>query len=60
LKQLPRILPKFKNSKSLVGIISRNVVMDTSICTSTAYKCCQTHFICLPLMWDQSGLGLQP
>jgi hypothetical protein len=33
---------------------------DTSICTFTAYECCQTPFMCLTLMWDQSWLGLQP
>ena len=33
---------------------------DTSICTSTAYKGCQTPFICMTLMWDEYELGLQP
>ena len=33
---------------------------DASICTSSAYKVCQTPCMCLTLMWDQSWLGLQP
>jgi hypothetical protein len=33
---------------------------DTSICTSTACKGCQTPFIYITLMWDEYGLGLQP
>jgi len=33
---------------------------DTSICTSTAYKGCQTPFIYRTLMCDEYGLGVQP
>ncbi len=33
---------------------------DTSICTSTAYKGCQTSYIYIIWIWDEYWLGLQP
>jgi len=54
---LPRFVAKFRK----VGRHERpKRGWDTSICTSTAYKVCQTSFTYIILMWDECGLGLQP
>ncbi len=54
--ELPRFLAKFQK----LGRHERPYsVGDTSICTSTAYKGCQTPFIYMTLMWDEYGLGLR-
>ena len=55
--ELPRFLAKFQKLGRHERPYSGG---DTSICTSTAYKGCQTPFIYMMLMWDEYGLGLQP
>jgi hypothetical protein len=57
----PGSSPDFwQNSKSLVGMSGSTWWGHGSICTSTAYKGCQTSYIYVIWMWDEYGLGLQP
>ena len=55
--ELPRFLVKFQE-------LGRHELPwcggDTSTCTSTAFKGCQTLFVYITLMWYEYGLGVQP